>query len=139
MNFKNLDLQFDSTIKYKIYKVDIKNRNKNIINEYFFAVVEKFYHLHQDQIPFIPYSQFEAMSKSKPIYHYVLDRGGRLEIMDNSSEKTIEHRLQVQSVNNIDLWLSETEESAVEKIKEAYEHYMNNVPHDVNIYLFTER
>ena len=59
--------------------------------------------------------------------------------MDNSSEKTIEHRLQVQSVNNIDLWLSETEESAVEKIKEAYEHYMNNVPHDVNIYLFTER
>lgn len=134
------NLEWRSEIKYKTFRVDTKNRNKIIILTQYFCVLEKsMYPIHTpfNHQTYIDYDKLSQMKQ--PIYNFLLNRGGKLEIIDNLGDTSIGDRLLVKSVHDIDFWLSDSEGAAIEKIKEAYEHHMNSVPYDVNVYLVNEQ
>lgn len=86
------------------------------------------------------YIDFDRLSQGKlPVYNFLLNRGGKLEIIDNFGDSSIADRLVIRSVHDIDFWLSDSEVSAIEKIKEAYDHHMNEIPYDVDVYLINEQ
>lgn len=139
-NYGFENLEWKTEIKYKTFKIDKKNRNKKIILTHYFCVLEKsMYPIHKPY-EYQRYIDFDRLSQGKlPVYNFLLNRGGKLEIIDNFGDSSIADRLVIRSVHDIDFWLSDSEVSAIEKIKEAYDHHMNEIPYDVDVYLINEQ
>lgn len=129
-------MQFDFKIKYLTYKIDILNREKQVIEEHFFAVIKKIYYpaamSPTNLNSIVPY--YYNMSDTIHIKYFILDRDGKLEVLDE-----IEDRLKFKSVNDLNFWMSATKELALENIKTVYEQYRTTVAYDAKVYLVTEQ
>lgn len=139
-NYSIKNLKWKTEIKYKTFRIDIKNRNDVVILTHYFCVLQKSLYPIHSPYDYPSYIEFDRLTQGKlPVYSFLLNRGGKLEIIDNFGDKLIDDRLVIKSVNDIDFWLSDSEDAAIEKIKEAHDHHMNNIPYAADLRFINEQ
>jgi hypothetical protein len=129
-NYNHMDVE--SKIKYIIYKIDIYNREQKILKEHYFAVIQKIWF----PSPISPLNITNRLSYGNEyvINYFIVNSDGKLEILDE-----IDDRIKIKSISDIDLWLSETRETAIHIIKSKYENHMSNIPYEAKLYMVEEQ